>query len=488
MLKRFWPPAPKYISILFIAAILLTATAGSLLGVSLGGGAIYDMGGLSLRLTLEPAWHGSTVLDLAPFGSITAPTHQTPLRLHVQLNYIGTELAQQILSSSDDQVAFLTNLRDELPQHLYKFGLQQLAAAFAGAFLLVMAIFRPRLKQGFLAALAAVLIVGLLMGHVLKTYDIQAFQEPAYTGVISLAAEVLPGPDHLLSRLDEVESQTRLVVGNIRQLFTSVNGLSMLANPEQDDDMVKLLLVGDMHSNPVGVEFIKELASNFKVMAVIDTGDLTDFGSPLETRLAEGLGEINVPYVFAPENHDSPDSIAFVRGIRNSIVLEGQIEEAAGLKILGSPDPLSAGTTVATDPEEWNQMLQEQANQLLKLADQRDEIDLVVVHDPRAARYLAGTFSLMVTGHTHQQNIQMSQGSIILNPGSTGAAGVRGLYADQTIPYSAIILYIKPGQGAMAADTIKYDPLSDRFYMERKMLTSSGKPDLQTEDSLASKY
>lgn len=86
------------------------------------------------------------------------------------------------------------------------------------------------------------------------------------------------------------------------------------------------------------------------------------------------------------------------------------------------------------------------------------------------AKKLAGTYPLIVTGHTHQQSIQVVKDTVILNPGSSGAAGLRGLYADQLVPYSAIILYIIPGQGPTAADTVKYDPLSDRFYIERKML------------------
>lgn len=66
---------------------------------------------------------------------------------------------------------------------------------------------------------------------------------------------------------------------------------------------------------------------------------------------------------------------------------------------------------------------------------------------------------------------------------------MRGLYTDQVIPYSAIILYIRPGQGPTAADTIKYDPLSDRFYIERKMLQTNAPDLVQGKDTpLASSY
>lgn len=136
-----------------------------------------------------------------------------------------------------------------------------------------------------------------------------------------------------------MENQTHLLVSNIRQLFTSVNSLSLLGDPEQEDDTLKVLLVSDLQSNPVGVELVKALANKFRVDLIIDAGDLTDFGSPLETHLAEGLMEIDLPYVFAPGNHDSADTVEFVKNMKNSIILDGQVVNVQGLHILGSMTP-----------------------------------------------------------------------------------------------------------------------------------------------------
>lgn len=488
MLNRLKLPAHPGFKGLLVTAFLLTALAGALLAVYAFGDAVYEVQGLSLRMAVQPAWQGQTVIDLAPFGSITAPTHQAPLELHLKIQYIGTDLANRFLQPSQDNPGILSHLRDNIPRYACYFALRQLGLAFAGAFLLVLVVWRPRLRHALGASLAVTVLLGLVLGHGLKSYDIQAFREPRYTGVIALATEVIPEPDELLKRLDEVESQTRLLIGNIQRLFTSVNGLSMLGNPEQEDNIVKVLLVSDLQSNPVGVEFIQALARNFRVQVVVDAGDLTDFGSPLEAQVAQGLADINLPYVFVAGNHDSQDTLDFMRSLPNSLVAEGQIISVAGLKILGSPDPLSAGPEVATEPEEWNRLLDRQAEQLLAGSAQHDDVDLVVVHDPRTARQLAGTYPVIVHGHTHQQNIQWSQNSVILNPGTSGAAGVRGLYADQPFPYSAIILYLKPGTGALAADTIKYDPLTDRFFIERKLFKNHAESVLQDEQPLAGQY
>ena len=488
MLKVIQRPDQSYLRIFLIIAVLSTAVTGSFLGVYLLGSATYDVEGLSLNMSIKPAWHGETIIHLAPLGTVSASTHKAPLVFNIELQYIGTDLAEKILSPEVDSLGFLTNLREHLPRHLQGFAGQQLAVAFAGALVLVWALWRPHLRYSFLAALFGSLVFTLVLGYGVKTYDVQAFSEPNYTGVISLATEVIPEPDELLERLDEVEGQTHLLVGNIRRLFSSVSSLELLSDPEQEDDTVKVLLVSDLQSNPIGVEFIKALARNFRVNLVVDAGDLTDFGSPLETHLTEGLDEINVPYVFSPGNHDSTDTIEFVRGMRNSEVLDGRVVTVSGLNILGNADPLSSGIEVSLDRSEWNKLLDQQAQELLDKPSEQN-IDLVVVHNPRVARQLAPIYPLIITGHTHQQSIEFIDDAVILNPGSSGAAGMRGLYTDQVIPYSAIILYIRPGQGPTAADTIKYDPLSDRFYIERKMLQTNAPDLVQGKDTpLASSY
>jgi len=488
MLKVIRRLGQSYRRVFLIIAILLTAVTGSFLSVYLLGTAAYDVEGLSLSMSIKPAWHGETVIHLAPLGTISASTHDAPLVFHIQLRYIGTDLAEKILSPEGDSASFLTDLQKHLPRHLHGFAWQQLGVAFSGALVLVLALWRPGFKHAILASLFGSLVFALVLGYGIRTYDIQAFREPNYTGVISLATEIIPEPDELLARLDEIENQTHLFVGNIRQLFSSVSSLSILSDPEQEDGIVKVLLISDLQSNPVGVEFIKALARNFRVNLVVDAGDLTDFGSPLETHLAEGLGEINLPYVFSPGNHDSMDTVEFIRGMKNSVILDGQVVSVSGLNILGNADPLSAGMEVSADRSQWNKLLDQQAQELLdKPIDQG--VDLVVVHNPRVAKQLAAVYPLIVTGHTHQQSIEFVDDAVILNPGSSGAAGARGLYTDQVVPYSAIILYICPGQGPTAADTIKYDPLSDRFYIERKMLQNNRLDSAQDEEMpLASSY
>ncbi len=78
----------------------------------------------------------------------------------------------------------------------------------------------------------------------------------------------------------------------------------MTADDGEDD--VSILHVSDIHLNPLGVEIVRQLATQFQVDAVLDTGDLTSFGSPVEARIGDLIAGIPVPYYLAPGNHDSP--------------------------------------------------------------------------------------------------------------------------------------------------------------------------------------
>jgi hypothetical protein len=58
MLKVIQRPDQSYLRIFLIIAVLSTAVTGSFLGVYLLGSATYDVEGLSLNMSIKPAWHG----------------------------------------------------------------------------------------------------------------------------------------------------------------------------------------------------------------------------------------------------------------------------------------------------------------------------------------------------------------------------------------------------------------------------------------------
>ena len=80
--------------------------------------------------------------------------------------------------------------------------------------------------------------------------------------------------------------------------------------------------------------------------------------------------------------------------------------------------------------------------------------------------------NLVVAGHDHR--IRMEEGGRgFINPGTTGASGLRGLYSEKGISYSAAIVYLIPDFGLVAVDMVKYNPVSQQFFLERKLLQTT---------------
>ena len=50
---------------------------------------------------------------------------------------------------------------------------------------------------------------------------------------------------------------------------------------------------------------MRQVTEQFGVDAVLDTGDITDWGSSPENRLIGSVGTLGVPYVYIRGNHDS---------------------------------------------------------------------------------------------------------------------------------------------------------------------------------------
>jgi hypothetical protein len=86
---------------------------------------------------------------------------------------------------------------------------------------------------------------------------------------------------------------------------------------------------------------------------VVDTGDITTWGTEVESTTLSRIGDLKVPYVFVRGNHDSRLTQAAVAVNRNAVVLDGDVRRVGGLVVAGIGDPaftpdagaeLSAGT------------------------------------------------------------------------------------------------------------------------------------------------
>lgn len=454
--------------------LLLVAITGAILFISLLGETTFKTPEATLKVSLVPFHQGQTKIQLPPFGNISAQTHNIPVEINIRLEQVRPNIIQDKWHSKVTQAGFLNDLKKQLSVFAWWFVIRQILAAAFGASILVFLIFRTGKKATTGAGLTGALLFSAILLLIMANFKIDAFQEPQYDGVVALAPNVIRTAGESLTKLEKIQNQTEALVENIEALFAQSKNIPVLSNPEVEGSIQKILLVSDLHSNPVGINLIRSLSQDFAIDFIIDAGDLTDFGSSMETQMAQEIGNLNVPYFFCPGNHDTPTIISFINKLKNGTVMQGETVTINKITLLGIPDPLSVSPEVdVKDRNVSKELLISQAKAAHTALDNEGQPDILVIHNPWAAEKLAGYQGVIVSGHTHQQSFQLlAEKTILLNPGSTGAAGLRGLYSEKGTPYSAIILHYHPEKGPVAADFIQYEPISARFSLERRLINS----------------
>ncbi|RJX18556.1 MAG: hypothetical protein C4570_06670 [Ammonifex sp.] len=444
------------------------AMAGVVLSIWIFGPARCQIDGLTVQQAIRPAAYGHTVVEIPPLGALTAKTHASPLQYRVTLLRVEEKMVTSTITDwSLDKL--WQRVEHDAQRALLGFVLRQLIAGVLGAVLLSLFLLRLAPKKVWQPAVIGLLLTGAWLAPAYATYQIRAFEHPAYSGMIAAAPRVLALSENLVTGFHRLRADTPEVLANLQNLFDRADGLNGFSGVEKGK---KLLLVSDIHNNPVGLAVTRELAARFAVDAVLDAGDLTDFGSPLELNLIEDLTKIGVPYVFAPGNHDSPEVKAYLASKPGVYVLKGEVVTVAGFRVLGSPDASSYGREVgaSTSAAEQSESEAQAASLASVLGHVENPVDVLLVHNPQVARTFFGRVPLIVFGHTHLTGVEGNRASLLLNPGTTGAAGIRGFRAYKEIPYTAMVVYFDDAKLTTAVDIISYGPREGNFRVERRMV------------------
>jgi predicted phosphodiesterase len=462
------------VQVLFIIktiAVSLTALTTAILAVWLLGVSTVEVEGIEFKVGLAPNKNGITELHFPPFGVVEANTHQGPVKLMISLEQIQSDSLKAHLDDPPNQQELVKQLQDGAKEKVSIFLLRQVAVAVISSFLLVFLIWRLGLVKSLIHSTVTTLVLLLILTGVIRSFNISAFHEPEYEGVLTMAPAVVKFASDSLTDLQEIREHTREIVSNLGMLFSSADSLMAMANPEEQGKVIKVLLVSDLHSNPVGIDLIKSLANRFMVDFIINAGDLTDMGLAVETSNIQDLVEIEVPQLFVGGNHDSPEIMDFIAEVPGGHILDGKMFILKGIKILGFPDPLSAVSSVQyNSPQEREEALKEQLVQVRDTIEVQGRPDILVVHDPVLAKKLTKLSDLIVAGHDHRIRIEQGPGWVFINPGTAGASGLRGLYSEKGTSYSASVVYIMPDSGILAVDVVQYNPVSKHFSLERKLL------------------
>jgi predicted phosphodiesterase len=427
----------------------------------------YPIGPLDLQVRLQPSWRGATEIMLPPLGRVSARTHAAPVTVSLMPAGMRVRSINLLVEQVKNSRATLQQMKQDARQAARSLMLRLMATAFVSAALVAGLIGRRSLRRSVAMGLTGggLILAGCLL--LSQTYHAEAFRRPRYTGVLSKATAAIQLAQRGFANLDKVETQLRNSATNLARFYSR---METLAPPASSDGLVRVLHVSDLHNNRLGLEFARTLAREYKVGLIACTGDLTDYGSPLENELLDGWRRMTVPTLFVSGNHDSRSTVAALKRIPNAIVLEdGKSVERLGLRFIGWEDPVSArpgagdADYAAGDLEALDSRIR------TTLQGMNPRPDVLLLHNYRVAEPLAGTVPVLLYGHDHRARLAERDGSTLVDAGTTGAAGVRYFTVAVPPPFSAALLSFRPGTPPrlIAVDLIEVRQPEGSFSIQR---------------------
>ena len=447
-------------------AALLVGAVGATLALLLAGRLRYPIGPFSVEFLARPG-PATTEIALPPLGEIQADTHLAPLTLRATLQSIDADRLSALVR--ERSVESLVLLVERAGAEAFRsYALRAWAFAVVGAAVASLLVFRRDRRAVIGAFAAGTLFISALGGLTWATYRPEGFREPTYTGSLALAPELIGPIEEAGARIAAFRSELdRLVRGTV-----SAYG-ALAAQPAPTLGSTVVLHISDIHASPLGMDFAQGLAETFQVDLVVDTGDITSFGTPVEETIIERIPGFGVPYVFVRGNHDS-SSITFQIDALPSgetLSLGEETITIEGLTIAGAGHPLFTPNRQPEFTDEEIETALDEAGTRLAEAFVDDPPDVVAVHDDRMALAMAGRVPLVLSGHFHRFDASIVDGTLFLRVGSTGGGGLDTFLVDEPLPLAAEILYFEGVPARLVAvDRITLEPTTRELRAERELV------------------
>ncbi|MGY1668970.1 metallophosphoesterase family protein [Geodermatophilus sp. SYSU D00696] len=424
---------------------LALALTGALVGVLLFGRVEEPLGPFDATFALTPSGGGATV-EIPPLGALDVDAFDGPFGLDVQLTRVDEARVRALVADPSRVDGLVDRVSADLQDAVVRLAWVSAAAAVGGAALTSLVVLRRRREPLLAAGLSVTLLAGTA-GLGALTWRPEALSTPTYTGLLVNATSLIGDARDIVARFDAYRASLEDLVTNVSTLYATI---STLPTPTRNDDTVALLHVSDLHLNPAGFDLVRQVVDQFDVDGVLDTGDITDWGSEPENRLISSIGQLGVPYVFIRGNHDSVVTAGLVAGQPNATVLDTSATTVAGLTVVGARDPRFTPDQTATGD---TPSLEQTGEDLAELAEEQPEPPAIaMVHDPEQALPLDGVVPLVLAGHTHEREVEtLDEGTLLMVQGSTGGAGLRALQGEYPEPLTCTVLYLDPDTGELVA-------------------------------------
>ena len=445
-------------------ATVAVALAGIVSGVLLAGPMQTDIGPFRAEMSITPSVEGGTTVTIPPLGALSLDSHRGPAHLTVRLGSLDQRRTEALIDDPASITRASQTAVTDVINGVIRVGVRTVGVAVLATLVLAALVFRNTRRVAWSGTLA-LLITGGSLGVAALTIRPESIEEPRYEGLLVNAPAIVGDARRIANDYGRYAEQLQRMVGNVSQLYTTVSTLPIF---EQTQGTVRVLHVSDMHLNPTGWQVVRTVVEQFKIDVVIDTGDMTDWGSEPEASFVGSIGLLNVPYVFIRGNHDSAATATAVGRQPNAVVLDNSITTVAGLTIAGigdprfTPDKETSPNGSGALPETINQVAGAGDKLAATIRAAGRPVDIALVHDPASAAPLAGTTPLVLAGHTHRRETRQLPAPMPGTPptelqiqGSTGGAGLRGLEGDEPLPLAMTVLYFDEQRSLQAYDDIR---------------------------------
>ncbi|HZI98580.1 MAG TPA: metallophosphoesterase [Actinomycetales bacterium] len=448
--------------------VVLVGLGGAAVGWALAPGSQVYVGPLLVQVDIRPSLSSGVHVQLPPVGNVTFDTHLAPVAVNASVLSVDLAEAQQLIASPQGLLALQLAAPEVLRDAAIEAVTWSVGCALAGALVGGLAVYRLswRPVQTTAAALAVLLALG---GVTVATFDAAALRAPRFTGLLQSAPYIAGEGRDVAERLESYRSGLADFVQSVTTLYAVADRLPVLP---RGGETTTVLHVSDIHLNPLGFDVADRLVEQFGVDAVVDTGDITTWGTGVESSTLSRIGELGVPYVFVRGNHDSASTEAAVAAQPNAVVLDGDTAEVAGLVFAGIGDPRFTPEGEEPDDERNRELVLGASEELADLITSRPEaddgthgVDVALIHDPSVLDPLFGEVPLVLSGHYHRRIVNVYEpGTRVMVQGSTGGAGItaNGLEAlgeGEPLSLTATLLYFATS-GDREGRLVAYDEVT----------------------------
>ena len=488
------------------AAVVIVSLTGVVVGTMLLAHTDLNVGPFRAQMSVTPSITGGTEIDIPPLGSLHLDSHDGPIHLKVDLGSLDQTRTEALIDDPTAISAAGQNAVDDVTAGVLRLALRALGAALGSALLLSALIFR-NVKRVAWAGVIALAVTGGSLGLAAGTIRRDSIAEPRYEGLLINAPAVVGDARQIADNYGRYSDQLQQLVTNVSRIYTTVSALPVY---EPAANTTRILHVSDLHLNPSSWGVIRTVVKQWNIDAVIDTGDIVDWGSSAETSYVSSIAQIGVPYIYVRGNHDSSAIQAAVSRQSNAKVLDNSMITIKGLTIAGIGDPEFTPDKSETKPANadnpaTNPLLQSGDQLATTIRDSKTKVDVALVHDPAMAQPLSGLVPLVLAGHLHKREVSMlpaptpaaasptatpstttsqapatTQAPVetrLMVEGSTGGAGLRGLENEEPTPLSLSVLYFDENSALKAYDDIQLGGTGQsNVTMQRKVIGTDPEP------------